>query len=90
MSRRKTPEERLAEKQAALEKAQEEVRALKREVAQKARKERTRRLIASAAKIEADAGIEIDAEWAAAIAAAIRDGRVARPGAAGVEGGDGR
>lgn len=72
MSQRKTLEQQIAEAELRLKR-------LKSEKSQRERKERTRRLIASAAKIEADAGITIDALWAAEIARAINDGRVAPP-----------
>lgn len=72
MAQRKTLDQQIAEAELRLKR-------LKSEKSQRERKERTRRLIASAAKIEADAGITIDARWAAEIARAINDGRVAPP-----------
>lgn len=72
MAQRKTIDQQIAEAELRLKR-------LKSEKSQRERKERTRRLIASAAKIEADAGITIDAQWATEIAHAINDGRVALP-----------
>lgn len=78
MSQRKTLDQQIADAELRLKR-------LKSERSQRERKERTRRLIASAAKIEADAGITIDAEWAAAIARAIASGEIADPHAKGAE-----
>lgn len=72
MAQRKTLDQQIAEAELRLKR-------LKSEKSQRERKERTRRLIASAAKIEADAGITIDARWATEIARAINDGRVTQP-----------
>lgn len=72
MTQRKTLDQQIADAELRLKR-------LKSERSQRERKERTRRLIASAAKIEADAGITIDARWAAEIARAINDGRVTPP-----------
>lgn len=71
MSSRKTLDQRIEEQEAKLRKLKAQARA-------EARKERTHRLVASAAKIEAEAGIELDAEWASAIARAIADGSLAK------------
>lgn len=80
MSQRKTLDQQIADAELRLKR-------LKSERSQRERKERTRRLVASAAKIEADAGITMDADWAVEIARAINDGRVTRPASpAGQEG----
>lgn len=69
MAKRKTLDQQIADAELKLKK-------LRSEKSQRERKERTRRLIASAAKIEAVSGITIDEGWAVAIGEAIRDGRV--------------
>lgn len=68
---RKTPEQQLAE-------AEEKVRKLRAQIAQRDRKERTRRLIASAATIEKWGGAELDEEAARTLGCiwrAMRDAR---------------
>lgn len=72
MAGKKTLEQRIAEKE-------QELRRLKAQARAADRKARTHRLVASAAKIEADAGIELDELWATAIARAIASGAVVDP-----------
>ena len=68
---RKTPEQQLAE-------AEERVRRLRAQIAQRERKERTRRLIASAATIEKWGCAELDEESARTLGCVWRAMRAAR------------
>lgn len=68
---RKTPEQQLAD-------AEERVRKLRAQIAQRERKERTRRLIASAATVEKWGGAELDEESARTLGCLWRAMRSAR------------